>query len=436
MLWFWLVLCAMVLAAVAIVIIPLWSRRVHADTSRNQLNTDLFRERLRELDEDLQEARIDQTQHRQLRTELERTLLGDVPDDRDNRIGDHSIRSASQSGSTRIMATVIALAVPVCALLYYYFSSYRGDTEDWIIVKVRFADIVSQAISQPDDLPEEVYQDLPNFTRVLQARVLREGMRDANSLFLLGMSLLQMRLAEQAHEFLRRAYHLQPERQDIMTAYAQALMTLNNNNLTAESGRLLHAVLQRNPGHQGALMLLGLGAFNNGDYEIAIKAWEPLLASLDASSQGAALIDQRLNEARQLLNSAADKSAQANATAPAAQASITVTVDLTSELRARLQPEDTLFIFAKAASGPPMPLAAVRQAIKDFPIQVVLDDSKAMMPSRKLSDFQQTQVIVGARISKSGGAIARAGDFESLSEPLTLTDSPLSVSLMVDRVLQ
>ncbi len=83
-----------------------------------------------------------------------------------------------------------------------------------------------------------------------------------------------------------------------------------------------------------------------------------------------------------------------------------------------------------------MPLVAVRQAINDFdfPVQVVLDDSKAMMPSMKLSDFQQ--VIVGARISRSGDASAKSGDFEGLSEPLQLTDNPLSVSLMVDRVLQ
>jgi cytochrome c-type biogenesis protein CcmH len=81
-----------------------------------------------------------------------------------------------------------------------------------------------------------------------------------------------------------------------------------------------------------------------------------------------------------------------------------------------------------------MPLAAVRQPARGFPVQVVLDDSQAMTSSMKLSNFQQ--VVVGARISKSGGATANPGDLEGVSETLDLAKGPQSVSLMIDEVVQ
>jgi cytochrome c-type biogenesis protein CcmH len=108
---------------------------------------------------------------------------------------------------------------------------------------------------------------------------------------------------------------------------------------------------------------------------------------------------------------------------------------LAPALRDRLAPEDTLFIFAKAAGGPPMPLAAVRQPARDFPVQVVLDDSQAMMPALKLSNFHQ--IIVSARISKAGEVTAQAGDLQGASEPLTLDggSQTQAVALVIDRVV-
>ena len=175
-------------------------------------------------------------------------------------------------------------------------------------------------------------------------------------------------------------------------------------------------------------MMLGFGAFNNGDYAIAITAWTPLAAALDPQSRAWRLLAERLAQAERLLALPAD-----GPPPPPAVSSIVVTIDLQAELKAGLSGEDILFVFARAVNGPPMPLAAVRQPARDFPVQVVLDDERAMLPSLKLSDFQE--ITVGARISRSGAPTAQSGDFQSLTRTLHLDGGPLSVALTVDQVV-
>jgi hypothetical protein len=105
-------------------------------------------------------------------------------------------------------------------------------------------------------------------------------------------------------------------------------------------------------------------------------------------------------------------------TAPSAPStkSIKVTVSLSPALAGRPSPTDTVFIFARAAQGPKMPLAIVRKQVRDLPITVTLDDSMAMVPDMKMSSFPQ--VVIGARVSKSGDAVPKAGDLEGYAPPL------------------
>jgi len=99
---------------------------------------------------------------------------------------------------------------------------------------------------------------------------------------------------------------------------------------------------------------------------------------------------------------------------------LTVNVILADSLAAGLDGSETLFVFARAAEGPPMPLAAVRRRTSDLPLSVTLDDSMAMAPGRKLSDF--ARVVVGARISMSGTPGAASGDLQGFSGPVSVAD--------------
>lgn len=425
MLVFWVTAVAMVLVASAMILVPLWHQRHTDKTSRDSINTAIFRERLADLDADYQTGQCPETQYRQLRAELERALLVDVPEDVPRRY---------RSGNLGLtLGSMTAVLVPLLALGYYYLASYRGEAEEWIALQERFADVAALAIHDPAVLTGEVRAKLPDFTRVLQAHLLREGMNDPEGLYLLGDSYLQLRQVPLALSALQRAHELSPEQPDIMLAYAQTMIFAEGGRLTQNSTLLLNRVLQGNPHNQRALFLLGLGAFNSGNFEQAIAAWQSLLALRDPSGEGVRLIKDGIAQAEARL-AERDKTATDEQQAVPAGPQIAVTVDISPELRGKFSSENTLFIFAKAASGPPMPLAAVRQPVRDFPVQVVLNDNQSMAPAMKLSSFKQ--VVVGARISKAGNVTAQPGDLQGASSTLELKDGVQSVALVIDHVVQ
>ncbi|MFQ5441176.1 MAG: hypothetical protein ACE5EB_00450 [Thermodesulfobacteriota bacterium] len=114
--------------------------------------------------------------------------------------------------------------------------------------------------------------------------------------------------------------------------------------------------------------------------------------------------------------------------------SLKVTVDISPGLKGRTRPDQTVFIFAKAVQGPRAPLAAVRAQVKDLPMTVTLDDSKAMAPMFKLSRFKN--VKISARVSQNGGAMKMSGDLEGVSPEIRLEKNNKPVNLTIDHVVK
>jgi cytochrome c-type biogenesis protein CcmH len=145
----------------------------------------------------------------------------------------------------------------------------------------------------------------------------------------------------------------------------------------------------------------------------------PLVA---ADSEDARSIQASIAEARSLLKPGA---------VPAA-AALKGTVRIAPDLKAKVSPDDTVFVFARAAQGPPMPLAVKRVKARELPLEFALDDSMAMAPGMQLSGFPR--VIVGARVSKSGSATPQAGDLQGASAPVANDAS--GVSVVIDSVVK
>jgi cytochrome c-type biogenesis protein CcmH len=150
---------------------------------------------------------------------------------------------------------------------------------------------------------------------------------------------------------------------------------------------------------------------------------------MPADSEMAGAVQNSIAEAQALAGGAkagvASKEPPVKSAAAAAPAQVSGSVTISATLKARVTPDDTVFIFARAANGPPAPLAVLRKRVADLPVKFVLDDTMAMAPGMNLSSFDP--VIVGARISKSGKPGRQPGDFEGLSKPVKVGASGLSI---------
>jgi len=194
---------------------------------------------------------------------------------------------------------------------------------------------------------------------------------------------------------------------------------------------IVDKALKDNPRNPRALTLAGAIAYDRGDYALAVRHWETLAQVVPPDDPQLGQIRDSIAQARQLagMPAAASAAAPPSRAAPAAPATAQVsgTVRLAPALQARAAPDDLVFIFARAAEGPRMPLAVLRKRVKDLPAAFTLDDSLAMSPAAKLSGV--SRVIVGARISKSGNAIPQPGDLQGLAAPVAVGARDVAIEI-------
>jgi cytochrome c-type biogenesis protein CcmH len=230
---------------------------------------------------------------------------------------------------------------------------------------------------------------------------------------LLGRSYMALeRYAEAARAF-SAAHGLLGDSPALLADLAEAQALMGGRNFLGPPGEHLERALQLDPAFPKALWLGAFAAMQRGETALAVGRWQTLLDHQPDDSEAARVLRELIANA-----DGADAPPAANGGAPAAGDGprLTVNVVLADHLAAGLDGSETLFVFARAADGPPMPLAVSRRRVADLPLTVVLDDSMAMAPGMKLSDFER--VVVGARISRSGTAIAGSGDLQGFSPPL------------------
>ncbi len=257
----------------------------------------------------------------------------------------------------------------------------------------------------------------------LSARV-KEQPNEAESWAMLGRAQVVLGRHAQAVPALKQAVALRGDDATLLTEYADALAVANGRNLDGEPSRLLAQALAIEPNNTKALLLLGMHAFQQKDYPKALQQWEKVV-QLAPGGELAQQLQGVIAEARQRAGGAAPAASATAAAAPGTSVSGTVT--LAPALAAKARPDDTVFIFARAAEGLRMPLAILRKRVKDLPLTFTLDDSMAMSPSARLSSVPR--VVVGARISASGLATAQPGDLQGFSAPVAPGAAGLAIQI-------
>ena len=265
--------------------------------------------------------------------------------------------------------------------------------------------------------PTVTVEQIDTMIEALAAR-LKERPNDADGWMMLGRSYAALGRHEQAVPALKQAMALRPDDAGLIADYADALAMANGRSLEGEPSRLIEQALKADPNNLKGLSLAGSVAFNRQDYAQALRHWEKL-AQLAPTSELAQQIQGSIDEARRRAGGAVAAPTQAPAAAappPLPGTAVSGTVTLAPALAAKARPDDTVFIFARAAEGPRMPLAILRKQVKDLPLSFTLDDSMAMTPAARLSSVPR--VVVGARVSARGEATPQPGDLQGYSAPV------------------
>ena len=265
-------------------------------------------------------------------------------------------------------------------------------------------------------------------TAALEARVRAEP-KDANAWLELASIYRHQRKFPEARSAYDRVIAMKAMTADAWADYADVLATLGGGSLAGEPARAIDRALALDAHHTKALWLKASLAHEQHRYRDSLAVWKELRATLPPNSPDVAIIEANIAEAATLAGMPASPG-ESSPTPVSVQVSGTVSVD--RALAARVTPGATLFIYAKAADSPGPPLAVFRTSPTSWPVTFRLDDSLAMMPARKLSDF--ARVIVEARLSRSGQAIPSPGDLYIESPVLQPADGK-KLDLVISRVI-
>lgn len=415
MMVFWVIAGLLVLAALFFLLPPLWLKRQDKDIlDRDELNVTIFKDQLAELERDLAAAVVTQEQYDTARHDLERTFVQDSGGDVTKSL------NSSDRIVGRATAIVIALAVPVLAVSLYNLLG-RGESG----LNPQQAQQADRQIAQGDQSEASLQDAINKLSNQVQSNP-----DDTESWVMLARSHYFLKqYVEAGKAFSQASSLLDDANPDVLADYADALAMANERSMLGRPYQLLEKALQIQPFHEKSLWLAGIAAYQAEDIKAALGYWERLLVVFPAGSEDYQQVLENVNEIRASLGMPVDSAAQST---PLTQASISGVVRLDESLVAKASPTDTVFIFARAASGPRMPLAILRMQVKDLPLEFTLDDSMAMRPSMKLSSFEQ--VVVGARISKSGDALPQSGDLQVNTEPMAVSGAG-AVELVINSVV-
>lgn len=388
-------LAALALTACALLFLlpPLLRRDETEDgqVRRDDLNLAVLRDQLRELDADLAAGVIGPDAHDSARRELERRVAEEVG---------MPAHAAIARAPARWTSVGVALAVPLLTAGLYVVLGSPLALES---VKATPHDAAPQSI-------EAMVESL--------AQRLKDRPDDIEGWHMLARSYNAL----ERHQDASRAYaHLltkTPDDADLLADYADTMAMVLNRSLQGEPEKLIARALAIDPGHFKALALAGSAAFERRDYAAALARWQKLMDLAPADSDIARSTSASMDEARAMLGEGAQPAAKQAAAPKLAKAAdahrIEGSVDIDPALRTKVKDTDTVFIFARASSGPRFPLAVLRKQVRDLPARFVLDDSMAMMAGTKLSDH--ATLVVGARISSTGSATASPGEPQVLLE--------------------
>jgi cytochrome c-type biogenesis protein CcmH len=319
-----------------------------------------------------------------------------------------------KSKTQKITIIILLLLLSVFAIgLYQYLTKPEFVEQVSLLEELNSAKTDEEKSASVEKMLEHLEQKLLN------------NSDDAESWLILTNSYTTLERYDDALRAIENLYRIKGKDPSVMFRYADIMSMVNNGRFKGKPTELIDEALRIDPTNKNGLWLAGLAAIQNADIKKALKHWQQLHGLFDEGSKSQLKIKHYIDLAREQLVETDTESASGIA--------LHVDISLSETLLNEVDDDDDVFIYAKAIDESLMPLAVMRKKVSDLPLQVILNDSMALISSNKLSDHKQVQLI--ARISKSGNARTTPGDLIGILD-FVPTKLYLPVKLIIDDVAQ
>ena len=397
----------MMFVAVAWVAPPLLGRVRGRLGNKRQPNLKSRRTTLNALDELLASGTITEAEYTQKRQQVGNDLLNEIAGD------EHPSVDPTPAAEQRGLVAFILIALPAASIALYGWLGTSEALEE------------HPAVPVSSDVEHADAGSISEMVEALAAR-LNENPDDAEGWIMLARSYMAIERYGKAADAYSEARTLVGDEPVLLVDFAEAVTLANNNQMEGLPTQLIERALAVEPTLQKGIWLAGFAAMQRNEPDRAVELWNQLLEQLTPGSREAEAVTDMIAQV------GGEASAPASSTASSGGASLAVTIVLDPALAGKVTGHETLFVFARAVNGPPMPLAIQRRSASELPLTITLDDSMSMLPAMKLSGFPV--VTVEARISKSGDAIGQSGDLQGMITPIDVAGTA-AVEVTISEVL-
>ncbi len=396
----WASFVLLTLIALLFVVVPFFKREriQRLDHNANSELIRIYHQRLDELKTELDNQRIDAQMYDESVIEQKRRLLNELSPE----------KALNSKGNNRIFALTGAGFLIVLTAIFYGYTGSQQQIKGWHDAMANLKSYGERAVMQEGEplTPNE----LQAFALALRTKLDQSG-DDEVAWMLLGRVAMSLNEFDMAMQSFDKVLKMNPDNKQVLISYSQVLLMEGSDANMSRAATMLSRVLKAEPTNIDAISLLALIAYERKDWLQAKTAFEVLLASMQQNDPRYSMIAERIAEIDAHLNN--EQQTTNTELAKASNSEISITVDLDPALVDSQPQNGTLFVFAKAASGPQMPLAVVKMTEYSFPLTVTLSDTNAMVDGLNLSSVDK--IILTARLSKDATVVTSSGELEGKS---------------------
>ena len=398
-----------------------WVRKANDDSVSRLTNKGLIKQRLIELHTEQQQGLLSDSDRLQSENELKLALL------------DETTTSQSNEATVGIALTIGALISLSVGIGVYLYSNQIQPVDEWLMAQQQTSELGQRMIRGDENLS---LKDLQTFALGLRTKLV-DTPEDATGWMLLGRVSGAMNRVDSAIQAFEMSLKFDPNNVGTLSSYAQALLMTGQEQQVLQAKQALLQILDLEPNNTNAMGVLAIAASELGDKLLALENWQRLVAFIPDTDPNFAAVNQRILQLQSELDQDNQQLAQnqPNLTADNLSSTrVSVTINISDELQAKLPENGFLFVFAQESSGQmKMPAAVVKMPLGGFPVVVELSNKNAMTPNYTLSQLQQAKLV--ARVSVDGNGTQSAGDFQGDLIATLIANEMTQVTIMIDKEL-